>query len=301
MPRPKGPFKANPRNSQRTTPPASSERLNKLLAAAGFGSRRQCDELIASGRVEVDRQVVAELGAKVDPARHEVRVDGSPLQLGRRLYFAVNKPPGVVSTNRDPSGRPRVIDLVPAGDARVYTIGRLDQSSEGLILVTNDGELAQRLAHPRYGVEKTYHVVVAGKPEPEVLAQLRRGIHLAEGSVRARHIKVRSERPHSTQLEIVLAEGRNREIRRMLAKSGHKVLRLRRVAIGSLRLGELPLGQSRRLNSAEIEELRGWRPRRRAAPARARKRQGKSAQRAPKPRDGKSAPRVGRIIGGDPT
>lgn len=279
--------------------PQSLERLNKLLASAGLGSRRQCEELITSGRVEIDRQVVTDLGRKVDPAQHEVRVDGSPLQVGRRVYFAVNKPPGVVSTNRDPAGRTRVVDLVPAGDARVYTIGRLDQSSEGLILVTNDGELAQQLAHPRYGVEKTYHVVVAGKPEPEVLAQLRRGVHLAEGSVRAKHVKVRSERPHSTQIEIVLAEGRNREIRRMLAKTGHKVLRLRRVAIGALRLGDLPLGQSRRLSSAEIEALRSWRPRRH--PERSKPKGARSSGRKPKRAPGADKPKrtLGRVIGGD--
>src|SRR5581483_10891543 len=135
-----------------------------------------------------------------------------------KQYFLVNKPLGVVCTNADPSGRPRVVDLVPQSNDRLFTVGRLDLSSEGLILVTNDGELANRLAHPRYGVEKTYHVLVAGMPEPQVFEQLRQGIHLAEGIARVVRVSVKSRHKQSTVLEIVLAEGRNREIRRLLAK-----------------------------------------------------------------------------------
>ena len=141
-----------PHRPRRPTPTTGGERLQKVLAAAGLGSRRQCEELITTGRVEIDRVVVTELGTRVDPLRQQVRVDGMPLARPKLVYYAVNKPVGVLCTNRDPSGRPRVVDLVPGRDARLFTIGRLDLHSEGLILVTNDGELANRLTHPRYGV-----------------------------------------------------------------------------------------------------------------------------------------------------
>jgi 23S rRNA pseudouridine2605 synthase len=232
------------------------ERLQKVLAAAGLGSRRECEELITAGRVEVDRKMVPELGTRVDAAKQEIRVDGEVLSLGRRFYHAVNKPRGVVTTNRDPAGRPRVIDLVPTRGARMFAIGRLDLYSEGLILVTNDGELANRLTHPRYGVPKTYLVEVAGRPSPEILAQLRRGIHLAEGIARAEEVKVKSHHKGSSMLEMVLREGRNREIRRLLARVGHKVLRLTRVAVGPVRLGKLPPGASRPLTRDEVHALR---------------------------------------------
>ncbi len=234
---------------------SSGERLQKVLAAAGLGSRRQCEELILEGRVEVDRQVVTALGTRVDPARAEIRVDGEPLKQTRLAYYAVHKPTGVVSTARDPSGRPRVTDLVPPEAGRLFPVGRLDMSSEGLILLTNDGELANELMHPRYGVEKTYQVQVAGEPGPEVVTQLLRGVHLAEGVARAASARIKSHRKKSTVLEIVLSEGRNREIRRLLAKLGHKVQRLVRTAIGPLRLGDMPAGAYRRLTPEEIAKL----------------------------------------------
>src|SRR4029079_14938431 len=183
-----------------------AERLQKVLAAAGLGSRRRCEDLIREGRVEVDRQVVTELGTRVDASRQEIRVDGESLRPSKRLYFAVNKPVGVVSTNRDPSGRSRVIDLVPT-DQRVFAVGRLDRSSEGLILVTNDGEFANRITHPRYGVEKTYLVRVAGAPDQRQLARLKRGVHLAEGYAKAQSIAVKRKHGQSTDLMIVLNEG----------------------------------------------------------------------------------------------
>ncbi len=235
---------------------AEPQRLQKVLAAAGAGSRRQCEELITAGRVEVDRRVVTELGTRVDPARQEIRLDATALPTVRQAYYAVNKPSGVISTNRDPSGRPRVIDLVPPTTARLFTIGRLDAGSEGLILVTNDGELANRLTHPRYGVEKTYRVQVAGRPDRSILAQLRRGVRLADGVARVDGIRIKSHHKDSTILEMVLREGRNREIRRVLAKVGHKVIRLMRVAVGPVKLGELPSGASRLLTSREISALR---------------------------------------------
>jgi 23S rRNA pseudouridine2605 synthase len=236
--------------------PSGPQRLQKVLAAAGIGSRRHCEELITAGRVEIDRQVVTELGTKVDPARQEIRLDGVRLRRARPVCYAVHKPPGVVSTNRDPSGRPRVVDLVPATEARLFTIGRLDLHSEGLILVTNDGPLANRLTHPRYAVEKTYRVMVAGRPTEAILEKLRRGVRLAEGLARVDQLRVKSRRPQSTILEMVLREGRNREIRRVLARVGHKVLRLVRIAVGPVRLGDLPPGACRKLSREEVQALR---------------------------------------------
>ena len=174
---------------------AAGQRLQSVLAAAGLGSRRQCEELIAQGRVEIDRQVVTELGTRVDPVAREIRVDGTVLHGCSHVYYALNKPTGVLSTNNDPSGRARVIDLVPASAGRLFSVGRLDLNSEGLILLTNDGELANRLTHPRYGVEKTYRVLVAGETTAGELEQLRRGIHLAEGVARVARVKARAEAP----------------------------------------------------------------------------------------------------------
>jgi 23S rRNA pseudouridine2605 synthase len=231
------------------------ERLQKVLAAAGLGSRRSCEELITTGRVEVDRQVVTQLGSRVDPHAQEIRVDGERLPHPKRVVFMLHKPVGVVTTNYDPSGRPRVVDLVP-GDQRLFAIGRLDRMSEGLILITNDGGLANLLAHPRYGVEKKYLVQVAGVPTEELLDRLRRGIRLAEGEVHAKRVSIRSQHKQSAVLEMVLDEGKNREIRRMLARLGHKVHQLKRVAIGGLSLGNLLPGQWRQLAWSEIEELR---------------------------------------------
>jgi 23S rRNA pseudouridine2605 synthase len=234
---------------------AEPERLQKVLAAAGLGSRRACEELITAGRVEVDRTVVTELGTRVDPARQEIRVDGERLPRVRRVVFVLNKPVGVVTTNFDPAGRPRAVDLVPA-DQRLFAVGRLDRTSEGLLLLTNDGDLANLLAHPRYGVEKKYLVQVAGVPSEELLDKLRRGVRLAEGEVHAKRVSIRSQHKQSAVLEMVLDEGKNREIRRMLARLGHKVHQLKRVAVGGLSLGNLLPGQWRQLAWSEVEALR---------------------------------------------
>ena len=258
MPSPRKPIAKRPTSRPKpvAAPPTGPQRLQKVLAAAGLGSRRQCEELITTGRVEVDRHVVTELGTKVDPAAQTIRVDGVAITKPKLVYYAVNKPSGVLCTNNDPSGRPRVIDLMPRTDARLFTIGRLDLYSEGLILVTNDGELANHLTHPRYGVSKTYRVVVAGLLERDMPAKLTKGVHLAEGVARVEHIEIRSRRKESTVLEMVLREGKNREIRRVLARVGHKVERLTRIAIGPVRLGQLPAGASRRLTHEEITALR---------------------------------------------
>jgi 23S rRNA pseudouridine2605 synthase len=235
---------------------ANMERLNKYLAHAGVGSRRHCEELILRGRVSVDGKVVRELGTKVEPAQ-EVCVDGQPLRQEKPVYYLVNKPRGYLCTNHDPAGRPLAVDLVPHVPQRVYTVGRLDEDSEGLLLLTNDGDLAFRLMHPRFGVEKTYLVQVAGHPQKEDLQLLLKGVWLSDGHVRARHVKRLKSQGESTWLQIVLSEGKNREIRRMLARLHHKVMRLRRTAIGPIQLGRLAPGKSRPLRLVEINQLRG--------------------------------------------
>jgi 23S rRNA pseudouridine2605 synthase len=231
------------------------ERLQKVLAGAGVASRRECETLILEGRVEVDRQTVTVLGTRVDPQRQEIRVDGVTLGKRHLVCYVLNKPTGVVSTHRDPAGRPRVIDMVPS-DQRLFTIGRLDCSSEGMIIVTNDGDLANRVSHPRYGVAKTYRARVLGTPTRDTLDKLRAGVQLAEGRARVASLTICGKHPQGVDLEIVLSEGRNREIRRMLAQVGHKVQRLKRTAIGPLRLGTLKVGEYRRLTREEVHLLR---------------------------------------------
>jgi 23S rRNA pseudouridine2605 synthase len=232
------------------------ERLQKILAHAGLGSRRDCEDYISQGRVTVDGKVVRELGTKVDPEQVSIVVDGERIHLEKMVYYAVNKPKGYVSTNDDPAGRPRVIDLLPEVPERVYSVGRLDEDSTGLMILTNDGELANRLAHPRYGVEKTYRALVAGAPSRETLAKLTEGIWLSDGKVRAQHVRVVGTQGEATTLELVLAEGKKREIRRMLAKLGHKVMSLARTALGPIVLKGLSPGEHRHLSTAEVELLR---------------------------------------------
>jgi 23S rRNA pseudouridine2605 synthase len=243
------------------------ERLQKILAHAGVGSRRHCEDLITAGRVAVDGQPVRELGTKVDPAQHEIAVDGQPIQMEKSVYWLVNKPRGYLCTDHDPARRPLAIQLVPHVAQRVFTVGRLDEDSEGLLLLTNDGELAFRLMHPRFGVEKTYLVQVAGFPTNEQLRQLLKGVWLSDGHVKAVRVKRLKTQGESTWLRIVLNEGKNREIRRMLARQGHKVLRLKRIAIGPVELDRLPTGKSRRLKAHELDALRQIGERRARQPA----------------------------------
>lgn len=232
------------------------ERLNKFLAHAGVGSRRHCDELIAAGRVKVNGQRVTDLGVRIDATAHKVAVDDQPVRAERPVYWVVHKPPGYLCTNRDPAGRPTVGDLLPHVEQRVYTVGRLDESSEGLLLMTNDGELAFALMHPRYGVDKTYLALVAGKPTPDDLHRLTEGVWLSDGKARAKNVRRIKPQGDGTWLRVVLNEGKNREIRRLLAKLGHKVLRLRRIAIGPVRLDKLPKGKARKLSLPELQALK---------------------------------------------
>ena len=230
------------------------QRLNRVLAAAGLGSRRQVEELIEQGRIEIDGKICVEFHRRVDPIASTIRVDGEVLRQQRPTYLMLNKPAGVLCTNRDPEGRIRAIDLVPDG-SRLFPVGRLDRSSKGLLLLTNDGELAQQLTHPKYGVPKTYFVVVQGQLDPAQLLRLRKGIYLSEGVARVEGARIRAVRKGTTELEMTLTEGKNREIRRVLARVGNKVLLLRRVAIGPLRLADLPEGAHRPLIASEVAAL----------------------------------------------
>ncbi len=244
------------RNSAQPAEDERGERLQKILASAGVGSRRSCEELILRGRVSVDGKVVRELGTRVNPRKSNIEVDGQSIEPERHVYFAVHKPRGYVSTNNDPSGKPRVLDLLPGVHERIYTVGRLDENSVGLILLMNDGELANKLAHPKFGVEKVYRVVVAGTPTPDVLKKLTEGVWLAEGKVRARRVRIVGKRGDATILEMVLAEGKNREVRRMLAQFGHKVMALTRISVGPIALAGLKSGMCRPLTRREIDLLR---------------------------------------------
>jgi 23S rRNA pseudouridine2605 synthase len=228
-------------------------RLAKYLAHAGVASRRAAEDLIRAGRVTVDGEVVGDLGRQL-AGGEEVRVGGE-LVGGReeRAVWLVNKPAGVVSTARDTHGRPTVVSLVPDAGARLYPVGRLDVDTTGLIVVTNDGELANRLMHPRYEVPRTYEATVRGGPVGEgALRALRAGVRLEDGVTAP--ASVRALGPD--RLELVMHEGRKRQVRRMCEAVGHPVVALRRVAFGPLRLGSLPEGEARRLKAAEVEALR---------------------------------------------
>lgn len=243
--------------SGRSVTEAGSEgvRLQKILAASGFGSRRECEELITTGRVEIDRKTVTELGTKVDPLKQDIRVDGESLKKVKPVYFAVYKPKGYVCSNQDPAGRPRAVDLVPKKFGRVFPIGRLDISSEGLLLITNDGTLAERLTHPKYEVEKKYRVQVAGHVELDVVHKLKKGVHLAEGLAKASDVKLKGSHKNSSILDISLKEGKNREIRRLLARLNHKVITLQRIAVGPVKIGQMLPGEYRPLSAREVDAL----------------------------------------------
>ena len=231
-------------------------RLQKVLAAAGVGSRRSCEEMIGAGRVEVDGEVVRRFGARVDPTTQVIRVDGKRIPVGEDLvYLALNKPAGVLSTMSDDRGRPTIADLVADHKERLFHVGRLDYETEGLILLTNDGELAHRLAHPRYGVLKTYLAEVRG-PVPRHLARrLTTGVELDDGIVTADRFRVVEQAGQRVLVEITLHEGRKHVVRRMLAEAGHPVSRLVRTQVGPVSLGSLRPGSTRRLSLAEIGDL----------------------------------------------
>jgi 23S rRNA pseudouridine2605 synthase len=230
--------------------PDEGERLQKVLARAGFGSRRSCEELIAAGRVTVNGEEAA-LGRRVDPELDDVEVDGVPVAvLPGLVHYLLNKPAGVVTTADDPMGRPVVVSLVPA-EPRVFPVGRLDADTEGLLVLTNDGELSQRLTHPSFGVEKEYLAEVQGVPGPAALRRLRQGVDLDDG--RTAPAKVGT--PSPGVLRIVIHEGRNRQVRRMCEAVGHPVRRLVRTRIGPVTDAGLAPGRWRALSTAEVRAL----------------------------------------------
>ncbi|HYJ60120.1 MAG TPA: pseudouridine synthase [Actinomycetota bacterium] len=230
------------------------ERLQRALARAGHGSRRSSEALIEAGRVTVDGRV-ATLGDKVDPSRSKVEVDGVPLNLDPSVrYYAFHKPAGVVTTMHDERGRPDLRPYLPDGP-RVFPVGRLDRDSEGVLLLTNDGELANRLLHPSYGVEKEYLAEVRGRPAARHLAALTAGVDLDDGPARAVSARVVDTRGDRAQLRLVLTEGRKREARRMLGAVGLPVTRLLRLRVGPITLGRTPPGEVRQLTSDEVIAL----------------------------------------------
>jgi 23S rRNA pseudouridine2605 synthase len=236
------------------TAPTEGDRLQKVLARAGLGSRRVCDDLIADGRVTVNGEV-AILGRRVDAETDHIELDGVPVVTQTGLvYYLLNKPARVVTTAHDPEGRPTVVELVPH-DPRVFPVGRLDWETEGLLLLTNDGALTQRLTHPSHGVEKEYLVEVDGVPSRGALRQLREGVELEDGISAPAEVRLLQSREDNAAIELVIHEGRNRQVRRMCEAVGHPVRRLVRTRIGSLADRELAPGEWRDLRTDEVRGL----------------------------------------------
>jgi 23S rRNA pseudouridine2605 synthase len=248
----------NSKDEDKTTSPPAVElvRLQKVLAAAGVGSRRVCEDLIAAGRVAVDGVTVSEMGMRVDPSRAVIHVDGDRINVRDDLvYLAVNKPRGVLSAMSDDRGRPTVADLVADRAERLFHVGRLDADTEGLLLLTNDGEFAHRLTHPSFGVSKTYLATVPGPVAKVVVRRLRSGVELDDGPVQVDAFRIVQEQGSRSIVEVVLHEGRNHIVRRLLAEVGHPVERLVRTAIGPVRLGGQRAGSVRELSRSELAAL----------------------------------------------
>jgi 23S rRNA pseudouridine2605 synthase len=232
-------------------------RLNRFLASCGLGSRRAVEEYITTGRIKVNGEVISKLATVVDPERDKVAFDDRPLSSGDRgLYILLNKPSGYLTTARDDFGRPTVMDLVKGLSQRVFPVGRLDMNSTGLVLLTNDGELAYGLSHPRYEIKKTYLVKVEGRPQEADLARLKEGIELEQGKTSFAQIEVKSEESGYTLFQVEIHEGKKRQIRKMFTAIGHPVLELERIKLGELRLGAVKRGEWRELTEAEISELK---------------------------------------------
>ena len=227
-------------------------RLQKFLSEAGVTSRREGEKLILAGRVTVDGQVVRLLGTKIHPVKSEVSVDGQTVRPKAKRFVALNKPTKFLCTRHDTHDRRTVFDLLPADWGHLFTIGRLDADSEGLILLTNDGEFCQKVAHPSHGLLKTYRVTLAKRLEPETLKQLTLGLRDKGDFLKARSAHLLSSNNTRSEVELVLTEGKNREVRRMFKALGCRVLRLQRMAVGSVKLGELPVGKWRMLSRAEV-------------------------------------------------
>lgn len=245
-----------PDDAERTAEP-ESERVQKFLSRAGVASRRAAEEMILAGRVSVNGEVVSTLGEKVVPGRDLVAVDGTPVALPDTLwYLALNKPAGVVTTLDDPQGRTTVATFIPSGAPRLFPVGRLDYATTGLLLLTNDGDFAHQMMHPRHHVPKVYHAEVDGVPDLEDLRRLRRGIDLDDGRTAPAEARLVEKREGRAVVEITLREGRKRQVRRMLSAVGHPVRLLRRIAYGPVSLGQLAEGSVRALRDDEVRALR---------------------------------------------
>ena len=234
------------------------ERLQKILANAGVASRRKCEELIREGKVAVNDKIVRELGAKADPSRDVITVNGKPIKPEQKLYLMFNKPKGVITAMSDPRGRTTVKDYLKNVKERVYPVGRLDYDTEGLLLLTNDGDLANKLTHPRHHVPKTYLATVEKVPHGSDLEKLMRGIKLEDGLTAPAEVEYHDVDPDGKHaiISITIYEGRNRQVRRMFEAIGHPVIRLKRVAFGGITLGGLQRGKYRKLTPEEVQILR---------------------------------------------
>ncbi|HOX56985.1 MAG TPA: pseudouridine synthase [Candidatus Paceibacterota bacterium] len=230
-------------------------RLHKFLAEAGIASRRAGEQIILAGRVEVNGRTVGELGVRIDPVHDRVKVDGKPVRAKRKLYVAVNKPPGLVCSRKDELDRATVYGLLPKEWGHLHTVGRLDYGSEGLLFLTNDGEFSLRLTHPRYGVRKKYVATVEGRVAEETLGQFTRGVWHEGEQLKAARVRLISAGHSQSVVELELAQGKNREVRRLFESQGIAVKRLQRVQIGKIKLGELRLGKWRTLTEPEIKSL----------------------------------------------
>jgi 23S rRNA pseudouridine2605 synthase len=236
---------------------ANQERLQKVLAHAGVASRRECEKLILAGRVTVNGKIIRKLGTKVDPENDEVRVDTEPVRSPKHpVTFLLMKPKGYICTVHDERGRQTVMDLMPPTARRLYPVGRLDEDSEGLILLTDDGSLANLVTHPRHGVEKTYELRIRGRIDGGDVKRVESGVWLSDGKTGQSRIRVKKRGRDISRLEVTITEGRNRELRRMFAKLGHPVLSLRRLRIGPLSSRGLRLGAWRKLTLREVRELK---------------------------------------------
>ncbi|MET8159481.1 pseudouridine synthase [Sphaerisporangium sp. NPDC005289] len=249
-------FPAGYTDERDTTEVPDGIRLQKVLAQAGVAARRTCEEMIGEGRVTVDGQVVRRFGARVDPAKQVIHVDGKRIPTAPDLvYFAINKPIGVVSTMSDPEGRPSLADYVADRTERLFHVGRLDTETEGLIILTNDGELAHRLTHPSFGVQKKYWAKVPGPIPRDLGRRLKSGVELEDGLVKADEFKIVQEHGQQALVEVVLHEGRKHVVRRMLELAGHNVIDLARIEFGPVKLGRLKPGTLRALTLVEVGEL----------------------------------------------
>lgn len=234
------------------------ERLQKIISAAGITSRRASEALILNGQVAVNGIVVTELGSKADPSKDTITVDGKTLKISaQRLYILLNKPPGYITALKDGQGRPLVTDLLKDVPERVYPVGRLDYNTEGLLLLTNDGEWANRLMHPRHEIEKEYHVRVRGKVIDQQLKRMAEGVELDDGMTAPAVVNLVKSGEQNDWISVAIHEGRNRQVRRMCEAVSLSVVRLKRIRYGSLMLGTLRAGQFRYLSEAEVRELAG--------------------------------------------